>query len=72
MAKIVEQPIVDYIIAVAVSGTPDKYKIDTYVWEKGRQLLYDEKGPFVNLDIHSVLTYAEYITAFESLNTIKS
>ena len=59
------------VIAVAVSGTPDNYKIDTYAWEKGRQMVDEEKGPFVNLNIHSILSYAEYITAFESLNTIK-
>lgn len=25
------------VIAIAVSGTPDNHKIDTFAWEKGRQ-----------------------------------
>ena len=41
------------VIAIAVSGTPDNYRIDTFAWEKGRLHIEDEKGPFVNLNIHS-------------------
>lgn len=59
------------VIAIAVSGTPDNYRIDTFAWEKGRLHIEDEKGPFVNLNIHSILSYKEYTQAFDSINTIK-
>ncbi len=59
------------VIAIAVSGTPDNYRINTFAWEKGRLHIEDEKGPFVNLNIHSILSYKEYTQAFDSINTIK-
>lgn len=31
------------VIAIAVSGTPDNYRIDTFAWEKGRLHIEDEK-----------------------------
>ena len=58
------------VISVAISGTPDNYKIDTFAWEKGRVHTEDEKGPFINLDFHGIMSYKEYISAFNSLNTI--
>lgn len=59
------------VIAIAVTGTPDNYKIDTFAWEKGRHIVEGEKGPFVDLNIHSILAYSEYTSAFDSLNVIK-
>lgn len=59
------------VIAIAISGNPNNYRIDSFAWEKGRIWKQDEKGPFVNLKINSILSYAEYTRAFESLNIIK-
>lgn len=65
------------VIAVGITGDvlPDESVselfISTYIWEKGGIWKDGESGPFLNLNINSLLSYNEYLKQYSKLDIVK-
>lgn len=65
------------VIACGVTGNLDETGsvseliVSTYAWEKEKVWEENKQGPFVNLQVESLLSYNEYLNVFGKLNIVK-
>lgn len=65
------------VIAIGITGdiledeSVSNLNISTYAWEKNRKWEEDITGPFINLKIHSIMSYNDYLNVFSKLDVVK-
>lgn len=65
------------VIAVGITGdiledeSVSDLLITTYAWEKGRKWEEGKSGPFINLEVNSLMCYNDYLNMFSKLDIVK-
>lgn len=65
------------VIAIGITGNINEDEsvsdlaVSTYAWELGKEWVEDKRGPFIDLQIDTLMSYKEYVQKFACINIVK-